>query len=1124
MSDTALNAMKRTALVLFCLVLLATLTMVFTRVVAARVPEQRATLEKLITDRTGLAVRFDNVHLAWGLDGTSAVFTRVELTDPKAGRVRVVAPELRVEFDTWDFLRHQQFSLGHVTVSSPDIEIVEPEDVVAAAIPAPKKKAAGGVAAPVPAADEAAMVRRATSWALLMPNGRIEVEGARVHLRRQGESAKTQTASFTLSQAIISRGPTSFNAYGTMLLSQDVGQSLFVSAKFDNLAPRSRVSGELRVIARRVFLEKLRMPGLRGRGTLDAKITLANGLVAGGTWTANARELAFGDDGARFDHVTFGGTLSRDHGDLLLDFSDVQLTRGARLERAPKLAARLSLEPGTTRIARTTVDAARLPFMAAELAAGVLAPQLADALPESRGGWGATAGELHDVHFDSGKRRRHPDAWAFSARMENAELTRATDQSRLTQLAARVTIDARAVSLEFDPQVAATLRLGAIAEPRPLTLAGTLGVSRGIAGAAADGTTLALRFGDLRITSGATTLAANGAWDDAARTVPLDVALANVDRALMADAWRLANDDAPEPALLTGLAAANITEGRVALLPMRDAGALVADWSRSRGTLKLDALASAGDDDARLTDGRGTLAFARGAAQLRLTQGKIEDFTLTTARIDWPAKGAPRLTASLGGLLESPLLAKTLATQGLAGLKGQVMLDAEARGDREMRSPDAWRVTARLADASVPLGRGVPPLEKLAGTLRYADGQLRGLSLDGTWLGGPVEIESRRSPRAQLTLALNGTADAAPVLGLWSDAPVTGKVAGQLAWSGTALRAEADAPWRLALASNLVGVQSDLPAPFDKARARALPVEAELRLEGDGIREFSVAGRDVSVRGELQAGALRVHFELPGVEGDLRRAAAAGAKSDLSIDHLETRRAPAALAAAAAMLPANGVLSLNVADLRQADRSLGALRADVTRTASGVAFSFESAEPALHRLSAQGTCDEGKARCRADFTADTAHLASLLHGVSLPAQLPAERLRASGELSWPLSAEDLTTVIDGHFDVETEGHDSTHQLVANAVLANGQIQLENVQGTGPDADQVFRGSGRVGLVERDYDFTVDYERITVAAAAVPTPARARLARAWNALRGSAARRGWAEAPETKRVQLHGYWD
>ena len=52
------------------------------------------------------------------------MFERVELTDPARGRVRVVAPELRVEFDSWDYLRHHQFSLGHVTLSSPDIEII----------------------------------------------------------------------------------------------------------------------------------------------------------------------------------------------------------------------------------------------------------------------------------------------------------------------------------------------------------------------------------------------------------------------------------------------------------------------------------------------------------------------------------------------------------------------------------------------------------------------------------------------------------------------------------------------------------------------------------------------------------------------------------------------------------------------------------------------------------------------------------------------------------------------------------------------------------------------------------------------------------------------------------------
>src|SRR5215510_12560995 len=177
---------KRAAAVTFCLSLLVTLGVVFTRVIAARVPEQRATLEKLITERTGLDVRFDNVHFAWDLDGASAVFTRVELTDPRAGRVHVTAPELRVEFDTWDFLRHHQFSLGHVTLASPDIEIIgDPEESLVSTI---TPRGTPPVAGANPDQDEAAIVRRYLGWAGLMPTGRIEVEGARVHLRRRGDT------------------------------------------------------------------------------------------------------------------------------------------------------------------------------------------------------------------------------------------------------------------------------------------------------------------------------------------------------------------------------------------------------------------------------------------------------------------------------------------------------------------------------------------------------------------------------------------------------------------------------------------------------------------------------------------------------------------------------------------------------------------------------------------------------------------------------------------------------------------------------------------------------------------------------------------------------------------------
>ena len=116
-----------------------------------------------------------------------------------------------------------------------------------------------------------------------MPVGRIEVEGARVHLLRRGQSTEGKGAarhSFTLSQAVVSRGNSSFNAYGTMLLSQDVGQSLFVSARLEGLGAAAKVSGDLRLIARQAcFSTSCRPRNSAGRGTIDARSVLRDGLV-----------------------------------------------------------------------------------------------------------------------------------------------------------------------------------------------------------------------------------------------------------------------------------------------------------------------------------------------------------------------------------------------------------------------------------------------------------------------------------------------------------------------------------------------------------------------------------------------------------------------------------------------------------------------------------------------------------------------------------------------------------------------------------------------------------------------------------------------------------------------------
>jgi uncharacterized protein YhdP len=550
------------------------------------------------------------------------------------------------------------------------------------------------------------------------------------------------------------------------------------------------------------------------------------------------------------------------------------------------------------------------------------------------------------------------------------------------------------------------------------------------------------------------------------------------------------------------------------------------NWQGSSGSLKLAGLASSGGELPRLSEGSGTLEFSRGHTKLLLDGGEVDDLAVTSARLDWPRTGAPRLHAALQGDLSSPVLRRSLEANGLEHLTGAVTLEADARGEKDIREPDLWRVSARLSDASMRLGGDLPPIEKLSGTVRYAGGQLRALALDGHWLGGPVEIESRRTTPGNASFNINGVADAAPLLRLLGKADAANRVDGEISWTGTAQRLDdTHGAWKVSLASNLQGVESRLPAPFGKPAARALAVNAQLRVDGGGIRDFEVgAGRDVSLRGGVENGITTARFELQGVSGEFRRAGNSS-EPHLQIERLDMRRSPALLAAAVAMLPENGELAMGMDDLRYGDRSLGAVQATLTRRDDGVGFSLESAQTAPHQLVAQGRCVSGEPRCRLEFTADTENLAALLRGAELPPEWPVETLHASGELSWPVEPQgELTHELLGQFDLETQGRESSHQLVASATLADGQISLANVQGTGPAADQVFRGSGRVSLLAREYDLTVDYEQVSMAASAIPTPARARVARAWTVLRGSAARRGWAETPEARRVQWHGTWE
>jgi hypothetical protein len=92
-------------------------------------------------------------------------------------------------------------------------------------------------------------------------------------------------------------------------------------------------------------------------------------------------------------HFTVNGKLERDAAATSsLRFADAAAhARRATAARAPPLIARLQIDAGTTRIARTTLSADRVPFMAAEFMAGLVAPQLAERIAAFPADWNPVA-------------------------------------------------------------------------------------------------------------------------------------------------------------------------------------------------------------------------------------------------------------------------------------------------------------------------------------------------------------------------------------------------------------------------------------------------------------------------------------------------------------------------------------------------------------------------------------------------------------------------------------------------------------------------------------------------------------------------------------------------------------
>jgi uncharacterized protein (TIGR02099 family) len=371
---------------------------------------------------------------------------------------------------------------------------------------------------------------------------------------------------------------------------------------------------------------------------------------------------------------------------------------------------------------------------------------------------------------------------------------------------------------------------------------------------------------------------------------------------------------------------------------------------------------------------------------LRLTQAsaRIADLTHDPRLAVRASGGGP--VADLLRLVNTSPLARwthgaTEQTKGSGNARFELNLEVPLSHSGQPRVAGA----VRFAGNDFTLNPQIPPLTGVDGRLDFTERGIAATGLTAGFLGGRVTAEIGTQPDGAVVIDGRGEATAA-ALGTSFDEPVLRLLAqhgsGSLNYAGRVV-AGGPAP-TLDLHSDLVGLTLDLPPPFAKAAATALPLHLQQRSSAAVPDEWEVTAgsllevrvqRTRNVRGAMQlargAVGINVPASLPsqglhvGIDvGELD----VDAWTDLIDDLLPETQTPAAPGRNAAGLPI--VARLRAGTLRGAGAQLDAVVLDARRAPDGL-WSGN-----LQSTQAQGTLNWRPARgaTQAQLTARLAQL------------------------------------------------------------------------------------------------------------------------------------------------------
>lgn len=1053
------------------LAVLAALLLLGAQLISARIPEQRAALEQLLREETGLEVTFQALTVHWGWYGPEARFHEVTLAPP--GQPPLLhATRLAVTLDLWRSARSGRPEAGRIALFGPQIELNLPRP---GGDDAARGRLAGGALAEP--------LRRLRAWR----GGRIDLWRGTLRLL----DARGSPLTLGIEHAQLRRLGARWSADARLTLPPELGNRAHLLLNLDEQG-----AGTLALEGRQLNLAGWRplASSLGGAWPLggDAELSLsakfASGTLLHAEAEISARSLLWGAaaNGAPLELSRLAGRwrLRPDGAAWTLEGEQLEVGAGTGVQ------ARLRLERGRVRGALQNAPLEALAALARWQGWPEAPVHLGGRVPRLAFAW------------DAGR----PRGQRLSADADLEELRIADGAQDHALEGLRAHLQAQEGLLQVALQGERAALTGGEAAPEALGVQARLALSSD-----ARGWQLA---GPLELTPSGGALSGDFTLRGVAAGAALQLDARGTVRGL--DLPALAARFAAHYAPLARLTAGRIEGGSFEVHERLDAGSLARPLdARTNGTLELRGLALEGEGAwPALQRLDAQLAVHAGRATVLVHGGAVPGFSVDSARLAWRV-GSPsaHLQAHLHGRAEEAIAwlraqadaATYLPAAADLVASGPVLLELDLTGAPTLLDASRSRASAVLDGVRLQPLAGLPALEALHGLLRWRAGTVQG-SASGRWLEGSVSLTAgTRNVRdvPVVTLAARGVADlrgllpgegtgAAPVSGssewnaqltlrpragtftLSADAPLTGVAShlpeplrksaasalpAHLEAQGTAEAAQlrfrlgerlggvlalARGPqgWRIERGAVACGAmppalptepvlalsgatpQLDLPAYLalwqQQSRAPVLPPvtaqlsAAELRL-GDVYRNA-----ELTASVGPQGGSLELRGE--GLNGAITWPAAAtrAHPAQLRLAHLTLQQPGAALAEASGLLDIFGpALHVSIAALRSgADVALGEFTGTLARSGERLDLEELLWRGPQAQAQASGRCQAGG--CELRLTVSSADLAAALASLGWRADLAASAARLEGEVRWQPGAADTLATLGGHLHMQIE--------------------------------------------------------------------------------------------------------